>query len=672
MDGKRPPTFHLATRMLTRLAPVLLLAGVFLSSSPASHAAPRVFILGDMEKPTGSQAVENSPDFLKDGMITLHAAGNEVVAFQVIFQAFRDEQGLDLRVGDLKGPSSTLDAASHVSRFLAWYIKAENASYDWFMPGHYGALDWRGLYWPDALIPFDDPYGTGGAPVVDTFAIAPREHRNQAVWIDIFIPGGTPPGRYTATVEALQDGAVIQSLPLSLTVHGFNLPDETHVDAFGELYRENGVMFDSGVKFKQDPEKDWGVYNRYVQMAHAHRFLALHRAENGPLPRQADGSPADRTDQHWSGDWSIYTPYNGKILDGSLFTAAEGYNGPSPSTRPSFFPASFIETFYGASVLTEHLEAHDGHIDPALLATWRDNAAAFWREAQARGWQGTRFFAYIMDEVDGAQDTGAEAGDGLAKATQFHQAMKAIQDALDEGTGGQHHISLLWTSHADPAQWDGTPADLRPVINWWSPNGPALDVDFFRDIAARPGQTVWFYHSGHPAIGNHTINQLGIDLRLWGLLCRRYPMVNGSFWWSMMSFPRKFDDADFIPYNYPTYKFSDTRWGNGVLFYPGSRLTLIGMARNIEGPIPSMRMKAYRRGLQDYEYCRLADAAGKQAEVDALMKALIPTAFSEATQQREPGSWSKQPHDYYAMRARLAELIDDAAKPSGATSGNGQ
>lgn len=651
-------------RMIPRFAPLLLLAGLFLSSAPASLATPKVFILGDMEKPTGSQRVNHAPDFFDGEAITLHSAGNEVVAFQALFQAFQDEEGLGLSVSDLTGPA-TLPATPNINRFLAYYIKAENASYDWFPPGHYGALPWRGRYWPDALIPFTDPYSPGADPIIETFSIEPRLHRNQSVWIDVFVPKDTPAGLYTGTLEATQHGKAIRSLPIKLTVHAFNLPDETHVDAYGELYRETGVMFDTGVKFKLDPEKDWAVYKRYIQMAHAHRFLALHRAGNGPVPRQTDGTFADRATQAWSDDWSLFTPWVGQILSGELFTAEEGYSGPSAATPPSFYPAPFIETFYGADKLAAHLDAHDGKIDPALLATWQANAAAFWREAQAQGWQDTRFFAYIMDEVDGGQDTGAKAGDGGEKAASFHNAMADIQAALDAGTQsdgpGNRRIHLMWTSHADAAQWKDTAADLRPIITWWTPNAHAMNVDFYNAIAGRPGRTVWFYHSGHPATGNHSLNQLGIDLRLWGLLCRRYD-IDGSFWWSMMSFPQSWDDAEFIPYKYPTYKFSDTRWGNGVLFYPGSRLTLIGMARNIEGPIPSLRMKAYRRGLQDYEYCRLADEAGKRPEVDALLGALIPTAFSEATQKRKPGSWSKTPGDYYSLRLKLAELIEGQAE----------
>ena len=506
----------------------------------------QVAVVGDMEKPTGRERVENSSFYFKQNTITLHGAGNEVIAFQVVLRSDKEDlNDLDARVSDMTLPAGSPAKkipSANAQLFLEHYVTTDDASYSWGPNGGAGALPWKGVAWPDALVPFTDPWTTGSLPlpVAAPFSIHPKTRPNQALWIDIFIPKNQPAGEYRGSFEitqkdqATQNNKVLRSIPLTLTVHPFSLPDETHTDGFGELYRETGVMFDAGVKFKQDPARAWPVYRRYLQMAHAHRFLAVHRAGEGPLPLTTDsttsapGTPAARPADRWSSDWRLYSPYVQPILDGSLFTAKESYVGPCAGAAPSFFPAPFVETFYGATELRRHMKQFGGSIDPFLLATWRDNAAAFWREVQARGWTDKRFFAYIMDEVDGEQDTGEAAGrgDANADATLFHHAMRQIQQALDEGTksagAGQRAIHLLWTSHADPARWVGTPADLRGAISWWAPNGHALDLDFFRPFMHDPAQNIWFYHSGQPAVGNYSINQLGIDLRLWGLLCARY------------------------------------------------------------------------------------------------------------------------------------------------------
>ena len=377
-------------------------------------------------------------------------------------------------------------------------------------------------------------------------------------------------------------------------------------------------------------------------MAHAHRFLATHRAADGPIPLTSMGNWATDLKQGFGNDWSLYTPYVDPILSGELFTEAEGYVGPGAGVGPSFYPAPFPEYFYGAGDLHDlrwNLNAYNGSLDGELTAVIKHNAAAFAAEARANGWQDVRFFAYIMDEVTGPQDRG-EARRGEGDIPAFHHAMAHIQYALDRGSEKNPAIDLIWTSHADASTWNGTPADLRPTIRWWVPNGHAVNLDFYRDIVAQPGQTVWFYHSGRPAIGNHSINQLGYDLRVWPLLCARYDL-DGMFWWSMMNFAGRYDTEGFDPYAMPQYKTAETRWGNGVLFYPGSRLTTLGAHRNIAGPIPSQRMKAFRRGLQDFEYLWLARDRGHAEAANALLRELVPNGFSESTKWRQ--NWSENP-----------------------------
>lgn len=622
-------------------------------------AQPTVYITGDMEKHTGTERVESSPALLRERTVTLHGAGNEVIAFQVIVQAYKDEADLDVEVSDLTGPAR-LEAGRHIRRYLAHYIPARDASYNWFPAAGAAVLPWRGVEWPDALVPLLDPYNEDHTRLMGPFSLDPARRRNQSVWIDVFIPKGTPAGDYAGHLRVLQSGRAFAEYTVTLEVHPFDLPDQTHVDGFGELYRETGLMFDTGQKFKLAPAACWPVYKRYIQMAHAHRFLALGRGGEGPLPLRPDGELADAPRDRWGPDWSLYAPYVEPILDGSLFTRNHGYRGPCAGAPPDFYPAPFVETFFGAESLRTHMAEHGGNLDPDLIGTWRANAAAFWKLVKQQGWQQTRFFAYILDEVDGP--TALAPGE----AERFHAAMARIQQALDQGTGvpgaspHQRRIHLIWTSHSDPGRWTNTDADLSDVISWWVPNGHALNPNDLGAIARQPGQTLWFYHSGHPAIGNHTINQLGIDLRLWGVLPARYPSVDGFFLWSVMKFPAGYQDTDFNPYRYPSYRIKETRWGNGTLFYPGSRLDMIGARRPIPGPVPSMRMKALRRGLQDYEYCWLARRLGLGRKVDTLLGELIEAAFSQAPEGREVGRWSQDPADWYRFRRRLAEWITQA------------
>lgn len=48
-----------------------------------------------------------------------------------------------------------------------------------------------------------------------------------------------------------------------------------------------------------------------------------------------------------------------------------------------------------------------------------------------------------------------------------------------------------------------------------------------------------------------------------------------------------------------------------MIFYPGSKF-------GYDGPIPSVRLKTMRRGLQDFEYLRLAEKSGKKSRQELI------------------------------------------------------
>ena len=624
-------------------------ASMAINTGNASLATGLVVrILGDMEKPAkDTVSVASNPTFSPDGKsILLAGAKNETVACQILLQSGIKREDIHVEIES----ANTNTPRPYCSLFFEHYHFVRHGAYTWG-PGRGGILPDR-KYYPDALIPFTDPYSKSSNEIAQGFTLDPENGPNQALWLDVFIPANMPAGKWNAIVKITQGEKLLAELPLTLTVFPFSLPNECHVDAFGEIYRECGEMIDSGVKFKVNPEKDWKVYKHYLQMAHAHRFLALHRVENGPIPRTSDGTFPYRERLPWE-DFSLWERYYGQVFDGSLYTLEQGYIGPSPNTPPSFFIAPFAERWYGGKMLKQYLDENDGKLSDADQAYFEDCAKRFWIAAKSNGWDNVRFYAYILDEVDGAVDI-SDGGETMAvrdSALLSHSLMKSIQEALDAGSGGKN-IDLIWTSHANAAAWKGTEADLLPFIRMWVPNGHAVDVGFYTDVKqSNHDATVWFYHSGQPAVGNHTVNQTGIDLRTWGLLCWKY-RLDGSFWWSMMSFGGAPDD----PYNNPIYKKGEDRWGNGVLFYPGTKLDTIGFP-NIAGPVSSMRMKAYRRGLEDYEYLwLLSEKDGNKDRADLLLNAVLRSGFKQA-KDRKKGDWSTDPDEWYHFRQEVAERI---------------
>ncbi|MGH7145777.1 MAG: hypothetical protein ACREJ2_16830 [Planctomycetota bacterium] len=597
-------------RSLHRLFIVTLVAGCLagVARLAAADAPFTVAGLGDCEKIAEDAAVPASPHFWdpKTNTLKMHGGRNEMLGAQLMLIATGgDVMNVSVTVGDFKNGDATIPADPNLQLSLELYQYVAHGDYDW---GPKSEVLPSKKYYLEVLAPFYDPYDPKHKPVAANFNLHTKNGPNQGVWLDLYIPKDAAPGNYTAPFSVTVKDHPVFTGTVALTVHSFTIPDETHVDAYGEMYGHCYNM--QGVDYKTDPAKWWTIASRYHQMAHQHRFVIFERHGRGPV----------------LGQWENYDKYYGQILDGTLFTQEHGYVGPGAGTGVNFWGAPF--------------EQIDGPVQkivsPESLRTYTADAKTFWDHVVARKWDKKRFLAYIIDE----------------SGTDAHslELTKELQDALDAGAG-KGHINLIWTSHTDPKELAAKGTDFSTAIHWWCPNGGACDPEYLAPFEKR-GDTVWFYHSGHPCIGVHTVNASGIDLRTWGDICWRYK-VNGSFWWAMDCIA---DAKD--PLQHPSYKPDDTRWGNGDLFYPGSHLPDAGYPA-IDGPLSDIRMKDYRRGLEDYEYGWLLKQAGEEAFADAAIKKLIPVALTDAL---KPGTkntpWSTDVNDWYQMREDLAAELD--------------
>ena len=148
--------------------------------------------------------------------ITLHAARNEVVAFQVVLkgQGISPAVKASVKVSDLSGPGSArISAGAHLHRYLANYVWVEPGGYTWGARSE--VLPWPDFY-PDALVPFQTRclLTTGGKlssprTVVDSFPVPPTDGANQAVWLDLYVPRAQTPGDYTGTVSVSAGGETL-------------------------------------------------------------------------------------------------------------------------------------------------------------------------------------------------------------------------------------------------------------------------------------------------------------------------------------------------------------------------------------------------------------------------------------------------------------------------------
>ncbi|MFW6162598.1 MAG: DUF4091 domain-containing protein, partial [Planctomycetota bacterium] len=118
--------------------------------------------------------------------------------------------------------------------------------------------------------------------------------------------------------------------------------------------------------------------------------------------------------------------------------------------------------------------------------------------------------------------------------------------------------------------------------------------------------------------------------------------IRGILYWGGMSFWRPVDD----PWTDPeTLDRRDRNpklvWnGEGSIVYPGRAVGYDGIA-------PSLRLKALRDAIEDYEYFALCERLGVADEAQKIVLPLAPSWYQ----------WEPDPAAYEAARARLAELI---------------
>ena len=200
----------------------------------------------------------------------------------------------------------------------------------------------------------------------------------------------------------------------------------------------------------------------------------------------------------------------------------------------------------------------------------------------------------------------------------------------------------------------GRPLLLRAVTDERDPiYGDAIDVYFsprnLPAVAAErrgTGERFWTYNGRPPAAGSMILDTEGTALRTWGWIAEKYG-VDLWYAWEGLYFSDRYNDGkptdtlhDPVTFDERT-KNGGTDFGNGdgVLAYPGA--------------LPSLRLKALRRGLEDRLLLRELERCGGSEAARQLMDRMVPRALGEASGK---ASWSLTEPAWESARE---ELIDD-------------
>jgi hypothetical protein len=564
----------------------------------------------------GDYRNQNSVWDRSKNLVHLFAGRNEVVAFQIILEtaALSDIRVLvsDLRHSNKK---TLIPSLSHVEVFRENYVQVTRKTSDetTASAGHTLGLGW----YPDALIPIHSGGGYGQPFQVPDRLNAVPGQKNQAFWVDVYVPKSAQPGLYAGRVR-IQARKFNKELNLHLRIYNFCLSDQFRLAA--DLNNYGGISL-------RGPETKL----RYYQMAQKHRLTV---SELYFAPKvEGEGREMHAL-------WEEYDRDIAKYLTGEAFTSKYGYVGPGEG-MPLVHMILPFEMLEGHAWPMDGKYAQTDRYNQAVMAMFRD----FEKHFNDKGWTKTKLIVFFqgMDEpkTEAAFNQIRYYGN-LLKLSKTH-TLKYRTDLNQLNTIGQFIEG-----------WDTTRIirQLGDVVDIWCCTGDFRRTNFDVLLPRRGPphyEEAWFYQNREPSVGAVHIDEEGIGFRAWPWIAWKYGL-QGCVYWEIMYYGQSKDpwlDPD------STTDPGKTLNGTGYLCYPPKP--------GVPEPIASIRLKSFRRGSQDYEYLRLLSENGETGRVKAekITQTVLFSALHKTRKQYgEKGDWSHNPESWEKARQLLAEELD--------------
>lgn len=494
-------------------------------------------------------------------------------------------------------------------------------------------------HYPDIAVPLE---------LHPTFSVA--SGTNQGLWVDIYVPKEAPAGSYDGTLTIQENGVVTGTVPVRLQVRNFTLPDTPTAKTMLYLgYADINHRY-LGEKFPYAPElvaQSRDIINRHYQLAHRHK-LSL-------IDSDSDNDP-------WDEDAPRPTWW--PRLDGSLFSAAQGYDGPGSGVGNNVYAIAPYGN-WGWKCLPEG----------ETPCTWTPHA---WTEAEMRthsdGWVNwfsanaptVDYFLYLIDESDD------------------YAQIETWASWLNNNPGPGQQLRSLATTAAPTAQAEMPALDLPTSGMYVGDTIPwQTAADYYQST---PGKQFFMYNGGRPSAGSFMTEDDGVALRVTAWAQYKKHIARWFYWES--TYYNNFQAGEGETNVFQQAKtfggtsgvdevVGETGWnhsnGDGLLFYPGTDRVYPAESYEVPGPFASLRLKYWRRGIQDVDYLVLAKSTHPEcsAAVDDIVATIIPKVLwdngvsdpNDPTWVRTDISWSTDPDDWEAARGELANIIESGCAP---------
>jgi Domain of unknown function (DUF4091)/Family of unknown function (DUF6067) len=587
--------------------------------------------------------------------ITLSGARNEVISFNLVLEAAQaTANNVTVTFDTLTGPNGSVIHSSPaegnsvftwvdrpIELFHLRYLQIKGLSFFGYGKGDERQIPvrfqrpWTGngmgqgtwldrpdhdKFYPDIMVPLQ---------LVKQFDIA--SGHNQSIWADIYIPKSAATGVYSGNVIVQEAGVPAYTIPVQLAVYNFALPDTPSAKTMGPLstmdIMQRYVAGAGGYVNWQTPagQRVQTITDRYFELFHRHKIGVVGENECNNFDYHPCDSAVPR-------------------LNGSLFTAQNGYDGPGVAVGTGIYSIGTYGNW-----------------------NWRGgDEATMWQHADSWvNWftansPGTEYFLFLADEPTPS---------ATAQVEKWAEWIKQ-----DPGPGKQ--LLSMVTHHPVLARSDMPSVDIAVMIaaiGLCPGNKPPCDASAVTQAAAdfyltTPGKQLWAYNDSRPGVASSEIEDDGIAFRqiAWAQYKKH---IQGWFYWYLnpdlpkdwFQTPITWGSVQFYSPVVGEYGNNGKSNGNGLLVYPGTDLYHPSDSYGVDGPFASLRLKEWRRGIQDVDYLTLAAQINPTA-TQAIVNSVVPQVLweyhtTDPSYYIGPISWSVDPDVWEAARAQLAQII---------------
>jgi len=527
--------------------------------------------------------------------VDLYAGRNEFESFQIVLRAGAlDLSGVNIDFSNFRTSQGAEISRENVTVYLERFLNLHRPS------TYQGST---GL-WPDPLVPRVDRYTHERR---NAFPFTVQGGRNQPVWIEIYIPPATQPGKYTGSARISISGAVPVFVPIHVLVWNFTLPSTSTLKSSFGL---SGIAALKQHRGRYTNDEDlYAITRLYAKAALLHR-ISIHGGSGVP-PKYSDDS--GRLQIYWS----TYDAEVGPFLDGSAISEGEPLQGAKSTSVEIRTP-------------------------PALETEARQ--ALYWtqytRHFQQKGWL-NRLFLYLWDEP--AKGVFPEVLKRGRVALLVNPKIRSLVTV--PFTGKLAEVVQIWVplvNCMEPKPGYDDFCEHTPPFETYTRKTQPMSLWFYQSCASHGCNVVGGpYFTGWPS---YMIDVPGASNRVMQWIAWKY-RIQGELYYSMdEAYGRGKDPWDSV--------FLVGGNGDGTLFYPG-RPDHIGGQTDI--PIESIRLKLIREGMQDYEYLALLAKLGGTKCADEYADRIV----------KKPYRWESQPETFLKVRQELGEALDRLAPRSG-------